>query len=63
MLHISLLKQNTIRRRQVDKITSQMELDINVNEEYKVEAICNSEIYTKKLDNGHNLLGFYYLVL
>ena len=31
------------------------------NKEYKIESICNSMVYTKKLKIDH-LLGFYYLV-
>ncbi len=33
------------------------------DEEYKVEAICDSTIYAKELDSSHHLPGFYYLVL
>lgn len=40
---------------------SRLELEENDSKEYKIEAICNSEIYAKKLHNGH-LLDFCYLV-
>lgn len=42
---------------------SHMKLDKGNNKEYKVKVICDSEIYAKKLDSGHYLLDFYYLVL
>lgn len=46
------------------KITSLQEFENNSKEnaEYKVEKICDSKIYTKKLDKGY-LLDLYYLVL
>ncbi len=53
-----LLKQDITKKGQVE---TAIELDESNSEEYKVEAICNSKVYTKELYNGH-LLGFYYLV-
>ena len=53
---MSLLKQNTTKKGQVDdNITELIELDANNNEsgEYKVEAIYNSAVYAKKLESGH----------
>lgn len=39
-----------------------IELDKYNSKEYKVEVICDSEIYVKESNSGH-LLDFYYLVL
>ncbi len=33
------------------------------SKEYKIEAICDSAIYTKELDSVHNLPNLYYLIL
>ena len=54
-----LLEQDTTRKRQVEKVP---ELDIGNkgSKEYKVEAIWDSAVYTKKSE-GH-LPGLYYLV-
>ncbi len=38
-----------------------IELDEGNSKEYEIEAICDSEVYTKKLDNGQ-LPGLYYLI-
>ena len=35
----------------------------NNSKKYEGEAICNSKIYIKELDNDYHLLDFYYLVL
>ena len=57
--HILLLKQDTTKKKQVEKVP---ELDTGDNsEEYKQEAICNSAVYSKELGLGH-LPGLYYLV-
>ena len=58
-----LLKQDIIKKRQVDKVISQMEFDNNEDEnrEYKVKVICNSTIYIRKLESY--LPDLYYLVL
>ena len=59
VFYVSLLKQDTTRKRRVDK--NVMELDAgNKSEEYKVEAIRDSAVYAKDAD-GH-LPGLYYLV-
>lgn len=39
---------------------SQIELEESNGKNYKVEEICNSEVYTKKLDNTH-VSGLFYL--
>lgn len=40
---------------------AQLELDKGNSKGYKFEIICDSEVYAKKLDNGHPP-GFYFLV-
>ncbi len=51
-------------KKQVDKTMFQIEFkNDGDSEEYKVEAICDSKVYAKKLDNGHHLPGLYYLIL
>ena len=61
---MSLLEQDTIRKRRVDEVIRRMKFDVNNNnsEEYKVEVLQDSIIYAKESELGH-LLGFYYLVL
>lgn len=49
---MSLLEQDIIKKSHVDK-TFQPELDNGDNEEYKVQAIHNSEAYIKVSDIGH----------
>lgn len=50
---MSLLKQDTTRKRQVDKATSQLKFESNDSngEEYKVEAICNGMVYIRELED------------
>ena len=49
-------------KRRVDKEVRQIEFDIGDNrEEYKVETIRNSAIYTRESKSDH-LPGLYYLV-
>ena len=62
VFHVSLLEQDTTKSKQVDKIF-QIELDKGNSEEYKIKAISNSKIYTKKSDNSHHLSALYHLVL
>ena len=61
---MSLLKQDTTKKRRVDKKVRQIEFDTGDNEsgEYKVEAIWNSTIYARESELGY-LLGLSYLVL
>ena len=58
-----MLKQDNIKKRQVDKkIVKQLEFEAgNDNKEYEVEDICDSAFYARKSEMGH-LPGFYYLV-
>ena len=63
IFHMSLLEQDTTRKRGVDEEIRQMEFnaDNNDSEEYKVEAIWDSAVYVKESESGH-LPGFYHLV-
>ena len=59
---MSLLKQDTTRKRQVDDKTSQLDFEANdKGEKYKVKAICNSVVYAKELKSSQ-LLSLYYLI-
>ena len=44
-----LLEQETIKKGQVDKTMSKLEFQDDGDKKYKIEAICNSAVYTKKL--------------
>ena len=63
VFYMSLLEQDTTRKGRVDERTvEQLEFEVGGdNEEYEVEGICNSAIYTRESEAGH-LLGLYYLV-
>ena len=60
---MSLLEQNTTRKRWVDADVRQMEFNTDDNNrgKYEVEAIWDSAVYIKEVELGH-LPGFYYLV-
>ena len=60
---MSLLEQDTTRKKRLDEEVKQMKFDAGDNEsgEYKVEAIWDSAVYVRESESGH-LLGFYYLV-
>ena len=59
VFHVSLLEQDNTKKERVEKVP---ELDAgNKSEEYDVEAICDSAVYTMKSESGH-LPGLYYLV-
>ena len=60
---MSLLEQDITKKGRVDeKIEEQLEFEAGGNnKEYKVEGICNSAVYARKLEMGH-ISGFYYLV-
>ena len=45
--HVSLLEQDTIRKEQVDEDVTELNAG-NDSGKYKVEAICNSVLYTRK---------------
>ena len=60
VFHVSLLKQDTTRKRRVDN--ENVELDAgDKNGEYEVEAIWDSEVYARESESGH-LPGLYSLV-
>ena len=50
---MSLLKQDTTGKRQVDKNAIELDASNDKNGEYKVEAIWDSAVYAKKLESGH----------
>ena len=56
-----LLKQDTTRKGQMSKNVLELDAGNKDSEEYKVEAIWDSAVYTNELESGH-LPGFYYLV-
>ncbi len=58
VFHVSLLEQDTTRKGRVE---TAIKLDEGDREEYKVKAICDSEVYAKKSDSDQ-LSGLYYLV-
>ena len=57
---ISLLKQDSIRKKQIDKNVT--ELNIANSRKYKIEIIWNNMIYLTKFESSH-LSGFYYLIV
>ena len=63
IFHMSLLEQNNTKKGRIDeKTVEQLEFKAGGNnEEYKLESICNSAVYARKLKAGH-LLGLYYLI-
>ena len=60
IFYVSLLEQDTTK---MGRVETSIELEKDNSKEYEFKAICDSEIYGKKSDCGHHLLGFYYLVL
>lgn len=64
VFYILPLQKNTIKREQIGKkltnLDSNLKLDIENNQKYKVKSIKNSIIYTKKAQS--QLSGFYYLI-
>ena len=58
---MSLLEQDTTRKRQVEDNVMQLEFEVGDDPEYKVKAIRNSAVYARKLEAEH-LLGLYYLI-
>ena len=60
VFHVSLLEQDTTKKKQVDGIP---ELDSGNmdSKEYKLEAIWDSAVYANELESSY-LSGFYYLV-
>ena len=57
---MSVLEQNTTKKKQINKNNT---IKLNTNKysrEYKVKAVCNGVVYTK--ESTSYLLRFYYLV-
>lgn len=49
IFHISLLKQDTIKKKQVKELLEpEQKLNSKDNKEYKIKTICNNEVYTKE---------------
>ena len=61
VFHISLLKQNTIKKGRVNDKQLDFEFEIGNNKEYKVDGIWDSAIYAN--ESVGQLSGLYYLVL
>ena len=59
--HVSLLEQDTTKKKRVDKQITELDLEVGNSKEYEVEAIWNSAVYASKSESGQ-LLGLYYLV-
>lgn len=57
-----LLEQNTTRKGQIDKNITQLEFEFDNSEDYKIDGICNSVVYNKKL-KSLNLSSLYFLIL
>ena len=60
VLHVSLLENDTTKKKQIDKNATKLEFNVGNSEEYKVEAIRDSAIYVKESEDY--LLGLYYLI-
>ena len=61
VFHVSLLEQNTTRKRRIDEKVRQIEFDIGDNKEYEVKAIWDNTVYAKESELGR-LPGLYYRV-
>ncbi len=66
VFHMSLLEQDTIRKRRVDKSHPKPEKDLEFeargNKEYEVEAIINSAVYGQQANNSNQMPGLCYFV-
>ncbi len=62
---MSLLEQDTMRKRQIDKALPELEKEMKFkaggNKEYKVKAIIDSVVYDQQV-NSDQMPGLYYLV-
>ncbi len=62
---MSLLKQDTTRKKQVDKALLELEKDVEFeargNKEYEVKAIINSVVYGQQA-NSNQMPSLYYLI-
>ena len=59
---MSLLEQDTTRKRWINELFSKLEPEFNAgnNKEYKIEAIMDNAVYVKETER--HLPGLYYLV-
>ncbi len=66
VFHVSLLKQNTIRKKRVNKALSEPEKEVEFkargNKEYEVKAIIDSAVYSQQA-NSDQMPDLYYFVL
>ena len=60
MFHVSILEQDSTRKRRMNKFTEVPEFEPGNNKEYEVEAIRENIVYAKEADR--HLPGLYYLV-
>ncbi len=64
---MSLLEQNIMRKRQVDKALPEPKKDLEFkagrNKKYKVKAIIDSTVYSQQINDSNQIPGLYYLVL
>ena len=61
MFHMSLLEQDTIKKRQVSKKVLKLGISDKNSKEYKIKSIWDSAVYANQSESGH-LPGLYYLV-
>ena len=63
VFHVSLLEQDTTRKKRVNEEVRQMKFNAGDDngKEYEVEAIRDSAVYARETESGH-LPGLYYLV-
>ena len=59
---MSLLEQDTTKKKRVDKQVKELEFGAGNSEEYKIEAIWDSAVFASESESGQ-LLGLYYLVV
>ena len=52
VFHMSLLEQNTTKKKQVDKQVMELELKAGNSKEYKVKAIWDNTVHTNELESG-----------
>ena len=51
IFHMSLLKQDTTKKKRIDKKVTELDFKTNNNKEYKIEAIWYSAIYANKVES------------
>ncbi len=64
---MSLLKQDTIKKKQVDNALQELEKDLEFeaggNKEYEVKVIIDSMVYGQQVNGNNQMLDLYYLIL